>query len=175
VNQHFRNPRKAPNYPYDALGAGGSNVESVQPDETQFSILRQQFVGGMLPFECVIKLLQAKNSPPQVRQSVYQEYLTAVRKSVLLIPTNTKRLGFIIANPAASTIFFSYDVPFNVELVGVSVPSGIPIPAGGFFIESNGLASVNDIYVFSNDAALNYPAPIIGYEAVVTITPDNVV
>lgn len=167
--------RRRGNWPYDAIGNGGSFVASVQPDETQFSTLRNEMVNGMLPFDCVLKLLQTKNSPPQVRQNVYQKYLTAVNIPVLLLPTNSKRLGFVVMNPTASQMFMSYDYPTNMQFGGAGVPLGIPIAANGYFIESNGLASVNDIYVWSLDTNLSYPAPFGGYEAVVTITPDNVI
>lgn len=167
--------RRHARWPYEAFPQGGSNTESVQPDETQFDYLRSQMVNGMLPYECVIKLMQAKNSPPQVRQSSYTCILTAANTPVLLIPTNNKRLGFVIANVAEKSIAFSYDAPKTVTIGAGNISAGIPIPTLGFFIESNGLASVNDIYVFSNDATMTYPTTVLGFEAVVTITPDNVV
>lgn len=171
MNNRFRRPRA--NFPYDAMERGGSNIASVQPDETQFAKLRQHMQNGMLPFECVIELMQAKNSPPQVRQKVYTCVVSAATGPVLLIPTNSKRLGFIVSigQDNSSTLLFSYDYPIKGTSHGHFL--GIPI-VGGYFIESNGLASVNDVYVFTSDTDPEDTFDLVGYEAVVTITPDNI-
>lgn len=163
------------NFPYDALGFGGSNTVSRQPDEQQFRLLRDALINGMEPFDCIIKLLQTKNSPPQVRQNQYNCELTAVSKPVLLIPTNTKRMGFVITNLSGSEIWFSYDYPASMQVAGAATLIGLPIPTGAYFLESNGLASINDIYVWTNDAEADFNIGVGGFEAVVTITPQNAI
>jgi hypothetical protein len=164
------------NFPYDALGFGGSNLRSHQPDEAQFETLRKRMINGMLPFNCVIELLQAKNSPPQVRQNVYSVDLIHVNEPQLLIPTNQKRMGFVVTNVSTKQIFFSYDFPKEVMVSGTATLVGIPIGSLNYFLESNGLASVNDIYVWCSDSTGgDYPIAVGGWEAVVTISPENVV
>ncbi len=160
------------NFPYDDLGFGGSNLQSSQMDETQFSLLRQAMLNGMEPMDCIIKLLQAKNSPPQVRQNIYHAHLTAANQPVLLIPTNNKRLGFVVSNDTGANIRFSYDWPYQFASGAFK---GIPIITETYFLESNGLASVNDIYVWAEAAEEFTAETIIGYEAVVTISPDNAI
>jgi hypothetical protein len=157
------------NFPYDALGFGGSNLGSEQPDEKQFQMLRRA-IRNMVPLECVIELMQAKNSPPQVRQNIYHAHLTAANQPVLLIPTNNKRMGFVVSNDTANDIRFSYDWPYQSAS---GVFKGIPILAETPFLEANGLASVNDIYVWAVASEEFEAETIIGYEAVVTITPEN--
>jgi hypothetical protein len=173
VNFNNRNPRidRRANFPYDALGWGGSNLQSQQPDEKQFQMLRAA-MRNMVPFECIIELMQAKNSPPQVRQNIYHANLTAANQPVLLIPTNNKRLGFVVSNDTAANIRFSYDWPYQSA---AGVFKGIPILTETYYLESNGLASVNDIYVWAEAAEEFEAEVIIGFEAVVTITPDNAI
>lgn len=162
------------NFPYDALGFGGSNIRAPQPDEAQFRLLRQQMFRGMEPFECIMKLLQTKNSPPQVRQNQYNCELTAAATPVLLIPTNNKRMGFVVTNLSGSEIWFSYDYPAKLQVAGAATFLGLPIPSGAYFLESNGLASVNDIWVWTNDGDADFNIGVGGFEAVVTISPENV-
>lgn len=119
---------------------------------------------NMVPFGFLVKLMQARNAPPQLRQTprIYAD--KAGFTPFPLIETNPQRMSFIIANSNVSgeNIFFSYGFP-------VSTPNGalagIELAGGQSYQEANGTISMDDIYVWSDTPG----GVILAYEGVLAI------
>jgi hypothetical protein len=117
-----------------------------------------------------LDFISAENLPPQLAQVTFRASITAANTPVKLMPKSARRMGIYVINfTAAGQILFSFDYPTNFgNNAGGQIPvlGGVPIAASNYFEESNGTASINDIWVFTNDpaSALTYPIPVLGYQ-----------
>lgn len=136
---------------------------SVQPDETQLGLQRRGAASGHVGFNDVLRYLNAKNVPPQLRQTPYIAKLDAIGQPKLLIPANPNRMSFIVSYNGSDQIVFSYNFP-----VGIVNGLGITVVTGSFFQEGNGTVSIDDIYVYTNNMA-DLDTPILGYEGVLAV------
>lgn len=151
---------------------GNGPRASIQPDMSQGEYLRRDFENNDIPFEDVIRLLDAKNLPPQIRQTPYSTMFTASNQTVLLIPSNPNRMSFTVAIidtnsiPSQDLVMFSYGPPvpgFQVNNIGF----GVPIAVNSSFSEGNGTVSIDDIYVIVGN--LTHNLLVVGYEGLLAI------
>lgn len=148
-------------------GYAPSAADALHGEAVQQEIARQ----GTMPLASVLENLTARNLPPQLVQGTFIKWITAVRTPTLLIPKNPHRFAFIVSNYiGAGSVLFSFDQPVAMQsgVGNTNTLAGIPI--GSCYQEANGSVSVNDIWVFCNDTAGDYPIPILGYEANLSIT-----
>jgi len=158
-------------FPYDAYQRGGSNIQSEQPDQGNYSALRDKMRGNMENFDEIIKLLENRNIPPQLRQVPYVVTLaSATTPPQILIPENKNRMSFLVAYVdkalvSPSLCLITYGPP---PLPNV----GLPLLASTPFGESNGTISIDDIVITPYNSASNlisYPATVIGFEGTLAI------
>lgn len=148
---------------------GMRNFVNNQPDESSLSHLRGEMRGRMRSFDQVVKEVDARNIPPQLRQTPYlSPVMTVDNQPYLLIPSNPNRMSFLVSAPFnnGGIYFFSYGYPVKSGANYVGVP--IANAASGFFQEGNGTVSIDDIYVFFNGNA-GSNAAFIGYEGVLAV------
>lgn len=139
---------------------------SSPPDMQQTRLLRQAAADHMIPLSEVLRILNAKNLPPQVRQTPY--FVTfANANAQLCIPGNPQRMGFVFGfvssgvNQATDFVTLSYGPPPNNA-------SGIPIPHLGTYQEGNGTVSIDDLWI-NAFGVTTFPFTIACYEAVLAI------
>jgi hypothetical protein len=163
---------------FGRLGSNGSNSASgllqsnslvsanprYQPDMGAKAALRESMQGNMVPFQEVEKSLFDRNSPAQTRQTPYCVKFVAKNQPFLLIPANPDRQSFLISvGSDLSDVLWSYDYPISGggTLLGC-VLSGAP------FQETNGLVSINDIYIWTtSDGDVGKFA--LGYEGILAV------
>lgn len=144
------------------------NFVNDQPDQGSINFERTQMRGGMLPFDEVLKILNARNIPPQVRQTPYYVTFTSTTDIKLVIPANPQRMGFIFGfvSPALTDtdfVMLSYGPP-------PTRTAGLPIPHLGSFQEGNGTVSIDDLYINPNFVAdATFPFTIAAFEAVLAV------
>ena len=140
----------------------------VQGDELAGqNIRRQEFEQGVIPLDEMIDRVDARNLPPQLVQSSFLVVITqwGYAGAQLLIPKNPRRKAYLVSNFLGSNLLmFTWDAPVNS---GANVGAGVPI--GGYFQESNGSITINDLWVFCNDPAETFPMTVLGYEGEISI------
>jgi len=141
-------------------------------DEVGLHDVRRGVGGGVVPMDEAVARATA-DIPPQLVQGSFliqiKQFGTAGAQ--LLIPKNPNRLSFLVANFwQANLLMFSFDQPIGAAIGAGSAGIGAGIPIGCQYQEQNGLVSINDIWVFCNDPAENYPFPVLGYQGQLSIT-----
>jgi hypothetical protein len=147
-------------------------VGGYQPDQKQFQELAQAVARGEIPLGKVIELLDNRNVPPQLKQTIFMKTIaSAVTPPARLIPTNKNRMSFIVcfidsALASPSIVLLTYGPPAAPNI-------GIPILSpNNPYGESNGTISIDDLYVspFNNaNNATTYPATVFGWEGTLAI------
>lgn len=144
-----------------------------QPDMMDKSAFVERMRGKMVPFDDVIRYLDNKNVPPQLREVSYVQYNIGNNDVRLILPANPNRMGFILAQPqtantATLLASMSYGFP-NKDNNGNFI--GIPFANGGTgtFQEGNGTVSIDDIYVFCNGLDAEVTISILAYEGVLAV------
>jgi hypothetical protein len=138
-----------------------------QPDEIQLAELRHAIANNSVPLAEVIRLLQSRNAPAQLRNTPRTYTDVAGFTPSILIEANPNRLGWVLANcNQAANLYFSYGYPIvsTLALLGIQY-LGIQIAPAGIYQESNGTISMDDIYVWSDTAG----GTALGYEGVLAI------
>lgn len=152
----------------DPTGFGRGFGNRVQPDQVVRQGVRDMLARGVISFDEAINDIDARNIPPQLVQvpthvTIKQFGVDGAELCILKNPFG--RMSFSVSNfQFANNVLFSFDRPVDI---GGGVGAGIPI--GNYYQETNGAVSINDIWVFCNDAAQTYPFWILGYEGSLSI------
>lgn len=158
----------------DPRGFGLAYDPTYQRDQAQLQDIRDALAAGVVPFDEVIRMLEAHNLPPQLVQGMHVRQIAAAgaNNAVDLVPKNPNRLSLVVSNflQVAPGVCFSFDKPAVVSIVaGVQIGAGIPIDARSTYIESNGSVSINGVYVFCNDMTAVFPVPVLAYEGTLSV------
>lgn len=95
---------------------------------------------------------------------------SGVANAVLLVPKNPDRKSLKISNPGqpgggigGGNISFSFKAPVPLQ---PGVGSGIVIQATQLYEERNGVISLDEIYIWSDDPFPTFPIAVVAYEGV---------
>lgn len=136
----------------------------IQADQLQFARKAVAEAGNTIPLPLANR--NASQTPAnQARiQAEYTQYPflgTLGPSPVLLIPRNTNRSNFYVINLTGGTpIFMSFGVTGNPGLMG------FPIAGNEWFSETNGVISINDIYISCGSSTT---VSVLGYEGIPSI------
>lgn len=162
-------PRLAPGELHDPRGFSPAYRPDMQADEISNEEIRRGVARGVVPFPTLLDDLDAKNLPPQLKQATFLAVISrfGVAGAVRLIPQNpTRRFSFVVSNfLGKNLVLFSYGKPIDT---GSGIGAGLPI--GNYYQEQNGAISIDDIWVFCNDAGESYPFTMLGYEGGISVT-----
>lgn len=144
---------------------------SHMPDEAILARLREMAARRSIPFELAFRLLEAKNAPTQLRNTLRTYVDIAGYTPQILVEANPQRMGWLIFNSNLfGNTYFSYGPPIMFNGGAGIVPLGVQIPVGSFFQEANGTISMDDIYSWSDNPTNTCTA----YEAVLAVeSPSN--
>lgn len=133
------------------------------PDQMVMARILRMAETNMVPFGLLISLMQARNAPPQLRQTPRLIVDATGFDPEILIETNPQRMAFTVSNVSgAANVFFSYGYPITTQNGAFA---GIQLGPGQSYQEANGTISMDDIYAWSDTAQ----AAILGYEGVLAI------
>lgn len=144
-----------------------------QPDETaRARYAHENRAGRMIPLAEVVALLDQRNLPPQLRQTLYVKGAVLKNTPVKILEENSNRMSFLVFMPVATngTFFYSYGFPSKGDdgnYFGVPISVDGPGSQG----ESNGTVSIDAIWVFwQNTDVSQTETTIFGcYEGVLAI------
>jgi hypothetical protein len=156
---HRRDPRR---------GVPAADPGAVQPDQIAAANVLE---GRMIPLKQATDELYNANILPQLRQAPFVGRVTVAGVPVLLIPSNTRRMAFLIANVTSNYfLFFSYGFPVGDD--GAGFPLGIPINPLTAWQEANGTVSVDEIWVWPGHPlplVSGLPFSLLGYEGTLAL------
>lgn len=140
---------------------------SFQPDIASENVVSRGSQQRQVSFTDVIKYLDSRNVPPQLRQTPYVVKIAALNTPYLLIPANPNRMSFnVIGSGAdASFAFVSYNYPLKSSAGNYM---GFPVSNSQNFSEGNGTVSIDDIYITAIDEGLA-GSSFLAYEGVLAI------
>jgi len=156
-----------------AAGAGAVTPfdPSHMPDEAILARIREMAERRSIPFALAFRLLEAKNAPTQVRNTLRTYTDVASYTPSILVEANPERISWLIFNSNTyGNVYFSYGPPIMFNPGGGSIPLGVQVPIGSFYQEANGTISMDDIYTWSDNPGNACAA----YEGVLAVeSPSN--
>lgn len=161
---NIRRTRITQGFPQADLNPQGSAIPSqyqeqhepynpaVQPDIAQFNQRRHSLKGHRINLADRRKSENEINSSlkgttltilPQCHMAEFSNSIITANVAQIVLPSNLRRVRFVISNTTAHVIFLSWKQASNAK--------GVPIAVNGSFTESNNV-SVDDIWILSQDA-----------------------
>jgi hypothetical protein len=150
-----RDPSLPSNQPYSP---------DIQADEANILAVKRAFANNNIELSDAIDRLDNANLPPQIHMVPFIQRIQTINTPVKILNYNPKRMAFMIVNTNTLTVdnlIMSFDYP--VGNVAGQGPTGIIIPPGQIYQESNGTVTVNDIWVWTY--ALTAPINVNGLTA----------
>lgn len=136
-----------------------------QMDELLLAQKRAASIGNTIPMSEAIEIASQTPAAQSRIQADYTQYLFQGKvldaNPRILIPRNLNRSNwYVINNTVAKTIYVTFG-PVATQLTPVI---GFPVLPGTWMGETNGVISINDIYIHSDVSASTFV--VLGYEGI---------